>query len=358
MRVGVVGLGRIGRMHARNFAQTDAVEEVLLIGRDPDRTAAALADVRASVQPGAPAVLAGHHAPASGAAPLRATTTELATALREVDAVVLATSTATHPELTLLAARAGVPTLVEKPLALDPAQLRTLSDDIGKTGTDVAVAFHRRYDPAHQRLREHVRNGDVGTVRLMRAAGHDHLPPPADYIATSGGIWRDMLVHDFDSIPWIAGERVVRVVSTGSVLEDPRYADYDDVDTCAVILTLESGAIATVTGSRHNGAGQDVRLEVCGTENCYAVGIDDATALTSTEPGVAAPARAYEEFVDRFEIAFRAEAAHFVRMASGNAPNLTPPRAGLHAVEVAVAATTSARTGLPVTIPTTPTTNS
>lgn len=351
MRVGVVGLGRIGHMHARNIAQTAGVDEVVLIGRDAERTNAALAAVEASLRPDAPAEVAGNHAPRTGSAAVRATTATLPAVLNELDAVVIATSTATHPELTLLAARAGVPTLVEKPLALDQLQLSALADEIDATGTDVAVAFHRRYDPAHQRLRDHVRNGDVGTLRLLRAAGHDHLPLPPDYIPASGGIWLDMLVHDFDSIPWVAGERVVRVFATGSVLDDSSYAEYNDVDTCAAVLALESGAIATVTGARRNGAGQDVRLEVCGSKNSYAAGLDAATALTSTEPDVPPPTRLYDQFIDRFEIAFRSEAAHFVRMAAGEAPNLTPPRAGLHAVQIAVAAAASIRTKLPVAVP-------
>lgn len=351
MRVGVMGLGRIGHMHARNFAQTTGVDEVVLIGRDAERTTVALAAVEASLQPDAPRELAGNHAPGNGTAALRATTCGPSAALKELDAVVIATSTATHPELTLLAAHAGIPTLVEKPLALDQLQLNALADEIDTTGTDVAVAFHRRYDPAHQQLRDHVRNGDVGTVRLMRAAGHDHLPLSLDYIPASGGIWLDMLVHDFDSIPWVAGERVTRVFATGSVLDEPRYTEYDDVDTCAAVLTLESGAIATVTGARRNGAGQDVRLEVCGSSNSYAAGLDAAMPLTSTEPDVPAPTHSYDQFIDRFEIAFRSEAAHFVRMAAGDAPNLTPPRAGLHAIQIAVAAAASIRTKLPVAIP-------
>jgi myo-inositol 2-dehydrogenase/D-chiro-inositol 1-dehydrogenase len=183
---------------------------------------------------------------------------------------------------------------VEKPLASDQQELEQLADQIDKTGTEVAVAFHRRYDPAHQQLRQHVQDGDVGTMRLLRAADHDHLPLPPDYIPYSGGIWLDMLVHDFDFLSWTAGVPVVGVFATGSVLDEPLYAEYHDVDTGAAVLTLASGATAVVTGSRRNGAGQDVRLEVCGSKNSYAAGLDQAVPLTSTEPGVAAPSRSYD----------------------------------------------------------------
>lgn len=345
MRVGIVGPGRIGQMHAGNIAQTPGVDEVILAGRDAARTQAALESVRTSLRP-----VSGAHAQRGDAASLRATTADVSDVLPVLDAVVIATTTATHPELALLAARAGVPALVEKPLALGRSRLEQLSGQIEETGTDVAVAFHRRYDPAHQRLRERVRTGDVGPVRLVRASGHDHLPLPLDYIPESGGIWLDMLVHDFDAIPWVVGERVVQVYATGSVLDEPLYERYSDVDTCAAMLTLESGAIAVVTGARRNGAGQDVRLEVCGSTGTFAAGLDPAMPLTSTEPGVPAPKSTYDQFIDRFDTAFRAEADHFVRMASGTAENLTPPRAGLSAIAIAEAAAGSVRTGRPVTI--------
>lgn len=351
MRVGVAGLGRVGRMHARNLARTAGVGEVVLIGRDAGRVHAALAQVDAALADDAPVELTGNLVPAgSTAARLTASTGGLADALEGLDAVVLATPTATHPDLVRRTAQAGVPTLVEKPLALDPDRLEQLAREIEATGTDVAVAFHRRYDPGHQRLRQRVQAGDAGRLRMLRATGHDHLALSLDYIPQSGGIWLDMLIHDFDAIPWIAGERVVSVYATGSVLDEPLYGRYDDVDTAAATLTLQSGAIAVVTGERRNGAGQDVRLEVFGTDNTFGAGIEPSTPVTSTEPSVPGPAAPYDQFIDRFEAAFRAEAAHFVGMAGGELPNLTPPRAGLEATRIAVAAAQSQHSGLPVSL--------
>ena len=344
MRVGVTGLGRVGQMHAANLAATAGVDEVVLVGRDPERTRAARAAVEAAVQPGA-------QGSGSGPAGLSSTTAPLAQVLGDLDAVVLATSTATHPELTLQCARAGVPTLVEKPLSLDPAGLADLADELDATGTPVAVAFHRRYDPAHQLLAERVARGDAGAIRLVRAVGHDHLALSLDYIPRSGGIWMDMVIHDLDAIGWVTGQRVRSVWATGSVLDEPAYARHDDVDTAAAVLTLESGALALVSAARRNGAGQDVRLEVHGTLDTFGAGVEARTPTTSTEPGVPPPGPAYEQFVDRFAPAFRAEVAHLVRLARGEAENLTPPRAGLHAVQVAAAAARSRRTGAPVEVP-------
>lgn len=325
-------------MHASNLARTAGVDEVVLIGRDPSRTAAALEEVTvASAADGRRASLV-------------ATTDGVQDALRDLGGVVIATATSTHPELTLLAARAGVPTLVEKPLALDPDRLVALADELDAIGTPVAVAFHRRYDPAHQALRQRVQDGDVGRLRLLRATGHDHLPLSLDYIPQSGGIWLDMVIHDFDTIHWVSGERVETVQAVGAVLDEPAYEQYDDVDTAAAILTLESGAMALVSGARRNGAGQDVRLEVFGSDDTFAAGVEPRTPVTSTEPDVPGPAAPYEQFVDRFESAFHAEVAHFVRMAAGEAANLTPPRAGLEAVRTARAADRARHTGASVPV--------
>jgi myo-inositol 2-dehydrogenase/D-chiro-inositol 1-dehydrogenase len=270
---------------------------------------------------------------------------DLTEELPVLDGVVVATSTSTHPAFALQMARAGVPSLVEKPLALDPTQLTAVADELDDLGTEVMVAFHRRYDPGHQRLRQHVRAGDAGILRAVTATGHDHLALSADYIPGSGGMWLDMLIHDFDVIPWVTGQRVRSVWATGSVLDAPVHAEYGDVDSALAVLVLESGAAATVSGLRRNGAGQDVRLEVFGSLGSFAAGLDTHTPMTSTEPDVDPPGPPYHQFIDRFERAFRAEADAFVRLASGTGRNLTRPRDGLVAIRIAQASAESMRTG-------------
>jgi myo-inositol 2-dehydrogenase/D-chiro-inositol 1-dehydrogenase len=270
---------------------------------------------------------------------------ELSAELPALDGVVVATSTSTHPAFALQIARAGVPSLVEKPLALDPTQLRAMADELDDIGTEVMVAFHRRYDPGHQRLRQHVLDGDAGALRAVTATGHDHLALSPDYIPGSGGMWLDMLIHDFDAIPWVTGQRVRSVWATGSVLDAPVHAEYGDVDSALAVLVLESGAAATVSGLRRNGAGQDVRLEVFGSLGSFGAGLDIRTPMTSTEPDVDPPGPPYHHFIDRFERAFRAEADAFVRLASGAGRNLTPPRDGLVAIQIAHAAAESMRSG-------------
>ncbi len=344
MRIGVLGTGRIGLMHARNLAQTAGVDEVVLMGRDPARLEVAVKEVMTALQPDAPSKLAGDLAPRGPVATVTAGA-GLTEELPVLAGVVVATSTSTHPAFALEIARAGVPSLVEKPLALDPDQLTALADELDDIGTEVMVAFHRRYDPGHQRLRQRVLDGDAGTLRAVTATGHDHPALSPAYIPTSGGIWLDMLIHEFDTIPWVTGERVRSVWATGTVLDAPVHAEHGDVDTALAVLVLESGAAATVSGVRRNGAGQDVRLEVFGSLGSFGAGLDSRTPMTSTEPSVDPPAPPYEEFIDRFERAFRAEADAFVRLASGAGENLTPPRDGLVAIRIAQAAAESIRTG-------------
>lgn len=347
MRIGIIGLGRIGLMHARNFAQTEGVDEVVLLGRHAEKVAAAAAELAEALNPGASVDIAGALAP--DREPAKVTIGgSFAEALESVDGMVIATSTATHPDLTLQAARAGVPVLVEKPLALDLEVLEKLADDLDETGTEVMVAFHRRYDPGHQALRKHIADGDIGTLRAVTATAHDRLPLSVDYIPTSGGMWLDMAIHDFDAIPWVTGQRVKRVWATGSVLDEPAHAEHGDVDSAMAALVLESGAVATVSAMRRNDAGQDMRVEVFGSENSYAAGLESRTPMNSTEPGVTAPGAPYDQSMDRYERAFRAEAKAFVDLINGEGENHTPPRAGLDAIRLALAADESLRTGQPV----------
>jgi myo-inositol 2-dehydrogenase/D-chiro-inositol 1-dehydrogenase len=162
VRIGVLGTGRIGVMHARNLAQTAGVDEVVLMGRDQARLGASVDHVCAALQPDAPAELAGNLAPRGRVATVSAGA-GLAEELAALDGVVVATSTSTHPAFALQIARAGLPSLVEKPLALDPGQLTTLADQLDDIGTEIMVAFHCRYDPGHQLLRQRILAGDAGT---------------------------------------------------------------------------------------------------------------------------------------------------------------------------------------------------
>ncbi|TNM69315.1 hypothetical protein FHN55_03030 [Streptomyces sp. NP160] len=325
MRVGVVGLGRVGVVHARNAAQHADVEQVLLLGRDEQR----LSRSRDAVV-------------AVGAAPSAlATSTDLAAALdgrAGLDLLVIATSTPSHPDLARRGACAGVPLLVEKPLALDVGELEALAAELEATGTPVAVAFHRRYDPESQRLRALVVSGALGTVRTARAVDADRTPVDPAYVPGSGGIWRDLAVHDLDLLPWLLDDPVVAVTAFAAVLAQPELVGLGDHDTGTAVLEHASGAVSTVAVARGNGAGQDVRLEVSGS-----------LASASLGPG-SGVATGLADFTERFEAAFRAELDQVLRQARGEVDVLTPPSAGVAALRLAVAAEESARAGTTVRV--------
>jgi myo-inositol 2-dehydrogenase/D-chiro-inositol 1-dehydrogenase len=340
-RIGVHGLGRIGTMHARNLARAAGVDEVVLIGRDAGRLEGAeerLASLRAEDEN-------GKKGDGGRWAPVSSTLDPLEDVLPGLDGLLAATATSTHESIARTVARAGVPLLIEKPLSLGSESLASLSSELEATGTPIMVAFHRRYDPGYQGLRRRVEAGDVGTLRHVHAVDNDHYALPLDYIPQSHGMWLDLMIHDFDIIPWVVGEEITEVTVLGSVLDEPVHAENADADTAVVALRFASGAVGTVAALRRSGAGQDVRLEVTGTDGAFGAGWGRSTPITSTEPGEPAPSGVPDTFADRFVPAFEAEVDHFVRMVRGEVESLTPPRAGLHATAVAEAAGESFRRG-------------
>jgi myo-inositol 2-dehydrogenase/D-chiro-inositol 1-dehydrogenase len=327
MRIGVAGVGRIGAMHAANLASLDTVEEVLLF--DP---------------------VAGRAGPVAAALGERARAVdELDVLLAASDGVLLATPTSTHAQLLRRCVVAGVSTLCEKPIATSLGDMRALVADIEAAGVEVLVGFQRRFDPAIVELHRRLRAGEVGVVYLLRALGYDASPPDAGYLPTSGGIFRDLLIHDLDVVPWLLGEPVVTVFASGSVLVDEAFAAADDVDNAVAVLCFASGAHAVLTGGRHDALGYDHRIEVFGSLDSLTVGLDHRTPLSSLEPGGnTVAAEAYPGFPERFCSAYRNEIAVFIEVLAGRASNPSPARDSLVSLELAEACETSRRTGCPV----------
>ncbi|GAA1315014.1 Gfo/Idh/MocA family protein [Saccharothrix xinjiangensis] len=325
MRIGVVGVGRIGAMHATNLTTLDEVDEVLL--HDP---------------------LPGRAERVSTALPGTRCAPDLDTLLTLCDGVLLATPTSTHPALLRAAVAAGVPTLCEKPIASDLDEMRALVDDVEASGVEVLVGFQRRFDPAVAELRRRVRSGDVGDVYLVRALANDARPPDPAYLPRSGGIFRDLLIHDLDAAPWLVGQPVTEVYASGSVLVDAAFAAADDVDNAVAVLRFAGGAHAVLAGGRHDPVGYDHRVEVLGSRDCLAVGLDPRTPLTSLEPDGPRAADAYPGFPERFHRAYLAEVAVFARVVAGAAENPSPVRDSLVSLALAEACERSRRTGQPV----------
>lgn len=327
MRIGVVGVGRIGAMHAANLASLDTVEKVLLFDPVVERAAPVAATLGDRVHP----------------------TEGLDELLAASDGVLLATPTSTHPELLRRCIASGVATLCEKPIAGELGAMRALVAEIEAAGVEVLVGFQRRFDPAIVELHRRLQAGEVGTVYLVRALGNDASPPDPGYVPTSGGIFRDLLIHDLDAVPWLLGEPVVEVYASGSVLVSEAFAAADDVDNVVVVLRFAGGAHAVLTGGRHDALGYDHRIEVFGSLDSLTVGLDRRTPLSSLEPGgPTVAAEAYAGFPERFCRAFRNEMAVFVEVVAGRAGNPSPARDSVVGLELAEACERSRRTGSPV----------
>jgi myo-inositol 2-dehydrogenase / D-chiro-inositol 1-dehydrogenase len=289
LHVGVIGVGRIGVFHARTLQQLDGVELTI-----------------ADAEPGRAAHVAAELGVAAAANP---------EALFEagLDAVVIATPTPAHAPLLGLAARARLPAFCEKPVALELARLDAVFDEVARTGILVQVGFQRRFDAGYHAARDAVAAGALGNLLVIRAATHDPSPPAEEYIAASGGIFRDLHIHDFDAVRFVTGREIVDVYADGAVLESPLFERYGDVDAAVAVLRLEGGPLAILSGTRHDPLGYDVRLEVFGTADSIAVGVDGRSPIRSVEPGAAQPSAAgYRNFMERFEPAYRSELAAFV----------------------------------------------
>ena len=238
--VGVIGVGRIGRMHA---------------------------DLLARQVPGA-ALAAAHDAnpaAADGVGGRWYASVDELLADPGVDAVAICSSTDTHADLIVAAAQAGKPIFCEKPISLELAEVDRALDAVAAAGVPFQIGFNRRFDPAHQAVHEAVMRGDVGEPQLVRISSRDPAPPPIDYVRGSGGIFLDMTIHDFDMARYVTGSEVVEVFARGAVRVDPAFAEAGDVDTALVTLVHESGCLTAIDNSRQAVYGYDQRVEVFGS---------------------------------------------------------------------------------------------
>lgn len=328
MRIGLVGAGRIGAFHAETLAGLAGVEQVVVTDADLVRARGVAEKVGAGVADSVAALVG------SG-----------------VDGLVIAAPTSVHAELIGVAAAAGLPVFCEKPVASDLAGTRAVLAQVAAAGVALHVGFQRRFDTGYAALREAVQGGALGWLHTLRACTADPAPPPAGYVPTSGGIFRDCSVHDFDIVRWVTGREVVEVYATGANRGEAFFAAAGDVDTAVAVLTLDDGTLATCSATRYNGAGYDVRLEACGSAGTLVAGLDDAAPLTSAEPGAAWPNRpAYGGFMERFRDAYVAELTAFTEVVAGRAPSPCTGDEALQALLVAEAADASRRQGRPVQV--------
>jgi myo-inositol 2-dehydrogenase / D-chiro-inositol 1-dehydrogenase len=328
LHLGVIGVGRIGALHARTLAGLADVAAVTVTDADPGHAREVAKEVGCEVA-------------ATPEALVRA----------GVDGLVIATSTPGHVPLLRVAAEAGLPAFCEKPVALELPAIDAVLEDVERAGIPVQIGFQRRFDAGYRAARDAVATGAVGKVLVVRAATHDPAPPPESYIASSGGIFRDLHIHDFDAVRFVTGEEVVEIYADGVVRETEWFEHHGDVDTAVAVLRLSGGALAILSGTRHDPLGYDVRLEIFGTHDSIVAGVDSRSPLHSVEPGAPAPdGRGYRNFIERFEPAYRAELAAFVAAVRDDGDSPCPLEEARAALVVALAADRARAQRRPVSI--------
>jgi len=324
MRLGVVGAGRIGAFHATTLAGREQVEQLVVADIRPEAAAQLAADN------------GWQHA-------------EVDDLLAQVDGVVITSSTSSHADMVRRAVGAGLPTFCEKPIAGTLEETLEVVELVEAGEVPVQVGFQRRFDAGYRKAREAVRSGELGFLHTVRANTHDQSPPPAAYIPTSGGLYRDCSVHDFDIIRFVTGREVASVYAVGANKGDTFFTEGGDVDTAAAVLTLDDDTLVTVSATRYNGGGHDVRLEVMGSQGTIGVGYDDSLALRSAERGVHYPRGPQKwSFMERFLPAYQAELTAFCDVVAGQVPSPCTVRDAVQAFRVAEACELSRAKGQPV----------
>ncbi|MER6349226.1 Gfo/Idh/MocA family protein [Streptomyces sp. NPDC001595] len=328
MRIAILGLGRIGAFHAETLSGLDAVDSLVFADPFADAAKAAAERLGGQVADSPEAVLAAG-----------------------VDGVVIAAATDAHPALILAAVGAGVPVFCEKPVARTMREGVEVLKAVEGAGVPIQIGYNRRFDAGFAAARAAVRAGELGTLHTVRSTTLDPAPPPAAYVAASGGIFRDCSVHDFDIIRWVTGREVTEVYAVGGNRGAGHIRAAGDADTTAATLTLDDGTLAVVSNSRHNGRGHDVRMEIHGFEDSIAVGLEEKLPLRSVEPGATFPSGVpHDFFMDRFAAAYRAELQAFTEVVAGSRPSPCTVEDALEAGWIAEACTLSLAEHRPVRV--------
>ena len=327
MKVGLLGAGRIGRIHGLNVAQ------------HKDAQLVAVADAHA---PSAAAL--------AGEVGAKTDSIEGILADQSIDAVLICTPTDMHADLIEAAAKAGKAVFCEKPVDLSADRIRTCLHTVKKAGTPLMIGFNRRFDPNFAALQRRLRDGEAGNIEIVTVISRDPGPPPVDYVKRSGGLFRDMMIHDLDMARFLLGEEPIVVHALGSSLVDPAIGAAGDVDTAAVIMKTASGKIAQISNSRRATYGYDQRIEVHGSKGMLsAANVPETTVSFASDAGIRGDV-VQNFFLERYAAAYRRELDAFLQaVTTGKEPDPNGED-GLRAQILADAATLSAQTGQPVTL--------
>ena len=327
VKFGLLGAGRIGRVHAK------------AITGDANAKLVAVSDA----MPAAAQAIAGQYG-----CDIR--TIDAIEASKDIDAVVICTPTDTHADLIERFARAGKAIFCEKPIDLNIDRVRACMKVVADAKGKLMVGFNRRFDPHFQAVRAAIDAGKIGAVEMITITSRDPGAPPPSYIKVSGGMFRDMTIHDFDMARFLLGEEIATVYASASVLVDPEIGKLGDFDSASVVLTTATGKQCMISNSRRATYGYDQRIEVHGSkgmiaaENQRAVSIELATADGYTRPPL------HDFFMTRYTEAYAAEIAAFIGVVSGGASPSPSGADGLAALVLAEAALQTVREGRAVSV--------
>ena len=319
--IALIGAGRIGKIHAANIAANPRLTLSRIV--DPFGGAEELAERYGA----------------------RVSTVDEVWTDSAISGVVIASATDTHLEYTLESIRAGKHVFCEKPLDQDAGRAARVQQAVAGSDRHVLLGFNRRFDPSFASLQRRLKRGEIGALETLHIISHDPAPPPASYVAVSGGIFKDMSIHDFDMASWLLDEEIESVFASGAVLIDPEIGAAGDFDTAKILLRTVSGKICVISNSRRSGYGYDQRIEAFGSKGMIrAENKLESSIQTWTEGG--ARSDCFQNFfLDRYAEAYAIEVEHFADIIEGKARPVADENDGIKALILAEAADQSARSG-------------
>jgi myo-inositol 2-dehydrogenase/D-chiro-inositol 1-dehydrogenase len=328
VKVGVIGAGRIGKIHAESLAT-----------RVPGAVVEAIADVNLAAAQQLAEKLHIPHVYADYKAIMNDPS---------IGAVAICSSTDTHADLMIEAAQAGKHIFCEKPVDHSLAKIDKAIAAVNKAGVKCQIGFNRRFDSNFKKLRDLVKEGSIGDLHILRITSRDPAPPPAQYVALSGGMFLDMTIHDFDMARYLSGSEVVEVYAAGGVMVDPEIGKAGDIDTTVITLKFANGAIGTIDNSRKAVYGYDQRAEVFGSGGMAATANNTAnTSVFSDADGVHSEKPLYF-FLERYMDSFVAEMRDFIAAVQGDTATPVTVEDGRKPVVIAIAARKSMDENRPV----------
>ena len=326
-KVALLGAGRMGQVHGRNAAANPRLELAYLVEPRTNLAERLAQDLGCAV-------------------------TSLDAVLSDPDlaGVLVASSTDSHLDLVLACLEAGKAVFCEKPLDLELARLKAHAGALAKPAAPLYVAFNRRFDPHFRALKSKLDAGAIGPLETLHLISHDPAPPPPSFIPTSGGLFRDFTIHDFDMARWLLGETPALVFAWAECLVDPAIAAAGDVDTARLVLRCASGRLCVISNTRRSGYGYDQRVEAYGPMGALMAGNPRVSSLETWSEAGALAAPIYPSFPARYAASYRAELDHFADVLAGAATPLTGYEASLGALQLADAAMRSLREGREIAV--------